>query len=74
MTERFTKTLTLNKRIRTVDGRRVNAPIDCRVWMSIEIDALFRELGQRALNSKGKRATMNNGNIKVEVRAIETEL
>lgn len=71
MSQTFSQEIILTRRVRRPDGARTSEGVKCRVDLAIEVYSLMRELGQRALNSKGKAATMGGGKIKVKVRMPE---
>lgn len=48
------------------DVRRVGTP--CFVAVTVDVDELINRLGEKALKSKGKRATAFYGALVVEVR------
>lgn len=50
------------------DVRRVGVP--CYVGVSLDIDELLNRLGEKALKSKGKRATAFHGALVVQVKEI----
>jgi hypothetical protein len=50
------------------DVRRVGVP--CMIGVTIDIDELVKKLGEKALKSKGKRATAFHGALILEVREI----
>ena len=50
------------------DVRRV--PVPCMVAVSLDVEELLSRLGEKALKSKGKRATAFHGALIVEVKAL----
>lgn len=50
------------------DVRRVGVP--CMIGVSLDIDELLKQLGEKALKSKGKRATAFHGALVLQVKEI----
>lgn len=50
------------------DVRQVGVP--CMIGVTLDVDELVRKLGEKALKSKGKRATAFHGALILEVREI----
>ncbi len=50
------------------DVRRVGVP--CLVGVHVDIDKLVDKLGEKALKSKGKRATAFHGALVIQVKEI----
>ena len=50
------------------DIRQVGVP--CFVGVTLDVDELLRRLGEKALKSKGKRATAFHGALVVQVKEI----
>lgn len=50
------------------DVRRVGVP--CLVGVSLDIDKLISKLGEKALKSKGNRATAFHGALVLEVKEL----
>ena len=46
-------------------------PVPCMIAMTLDVDELLARLGERALKSKGQRATAFYGALVVEVREIK---
>lgn len=51
------------------DVRRVGIP--CIVGVSLDIDKLIEKLGEKALKSKGKRATAFHGALVLDVKEVK---
>lgn len=56
------------KQVGPNDVRRVGVP--CFVGVSLDVDELLSRLGEKALKSKGKRATAFHGALRVQVKEI----
>lgn len=52
------------------DVRRVGVP--CLIGLSVDIDELVNRLGEKALKSKGKRATAFYGALVLQVKELPT--
>lgn len=66
--ESFTADVPVWRQLGPHDVRRVGVP--CFVGVSLDIDELLSRLGEKALKSKGKRATAFHGALVVEVKEI----
>ncbi len=53
------------------DVRRVG--VSCLIGVHVDIDRLVDKLGEKALKSKGKRATAFHGALVIQVHAHETK-
>jgi len=51
----------------------INVGVPCLIGVSLDIDELLKRLGQKALRSKGKRATAFHGALILEVKEIGHE-
>lgn len=59
---------TIRKVLRPADVRRVGVP--CLIGVTLDIDELLKRLGEKALKSKGKRATAFHGALVVQVKEM----
>jgi hypothetical protein len=50
------------------DVRRVGVP--CLIGVTLDVDELLKRLGEKALKSKGKRATAFHGALIVQVKEL----
>ena len=68
----FTATLTINRRVRSRFGEGgeliwTTEPHTCRVDLAVDVDALMRVLGEKALGNKSKRAVECGGLVECSV-------